>query len=188
MAEPHVRLEPRLVGEISERFFVPAYQRGYRWGELEVRSLLDDIWEGRGSPYYLQPIVVKKRPDGALELVDGQQRLTTLYLIFQYMWLERLQNAGATYSIEYETRPGSAGYLEEPTAAKSEDNIDYFHIFGAYRCIQQWSARTRQAPVRREPVLRGALFEDVKVIWYRGTRRRQRERPLRGGSTSGEFR
>ena len=46
--------------------------------------LLDDIRESRGKPYFLQPVVVK-RHDDEWELVDGQQRLTTLFLIFQYI-------------------------------------------------------------------------------------------------------
>src|SRR6185436_9981728 len=75
-------LEPRAVGDIAGRFYVPAYQRGYRWGKDEVRKLLDDIWESRDKSYYLQPVVVKKYDGDEWELVDGQQRLTTLFLIF----------------------------------------------------------------------------------------------------------
>src|SRR4051812_9773821 len=94
-------LQPRLVGDVEGRFYVPAYQRGYRWGEAEVTNLLDDIWESRGRPYYLQPIVVKKKGD-EWELIDGQQRLTTLFLIFQYMKKEGLESQGAGYSLRYE--------------------------------------------------------------------------------------
>src|SRR3954447_14651646 len=77
-------LEDRFVGDIEGKFFIPAYQRGYRWGIEEVTRLLDDIAESRHqSSYYLQPIVVKPMADGRWELVDGQQRLTTLFLILQ---------------------------------------------------------------------------------------------------------
>ena len=130
-------LEPRLVGDISGRFFVPAYQRGYRWGEVEVRRLLDDIWESRDKPYYLQPVVVKRHGD-EWELVDGQQRLTTLFLIFQYMKSEGLKSSGAGYSLRYETRAGSAAYLEELDPELSQKNIDFFHIYEAYQCIGEW--------------------------------------------------
>ncbi len=106
------RLETLPVGDITGDFFVPAYQRGYRWGEQEVRQLLDDIRESNGATYYLQPVVVKRRDDGSWELVDGQQRLTTLYLIFQYLKREHLPSAGPNYSITYETREGSKEYLE----------------------------------------------------------------------------
>ena len=103
-------LEPRIVGNIDGRFYVPAYQRGYRWGRVEVGKLLGDIWESRGKPYYLQPVVVKKHGD-EWELVDGQQRLTTLYLIFRYMKREGLQSSGAGYRLRYETRLDSAALL-----------------------------------------------------------------------------
>lgn len=158
-------LEPRLVGDISGRFYVPAYQRGYRWGEVEVQRLLDDIWESRDRPYYLQPVVVKEHGD-EWELVDGQQRLTTLFLIFQYMKSEGLQSSGAGYSMRYETRPDSAAYLEAMDSERSQQNIDFFHIFSAYRCITAWfeSHGNRRQYVANK--FYGALFENVKVIWY----------------------
>ena len=75
-------------------FFVPAYQRGYRWTEQEVSDLLNDIDDFRPREilnsdektwYCLQPLVVKKRPSNDYELIDGQQRLTTVYLILFYL-------------------------------------------------------------------------------------------------------
>lgn len=158
-------LEPRLVGDISGSFYVPAYQRGYRWGEVEVRRLLQDIWESRDKPYYLQPVVVKRHGD-EWELVDGQQRLTTLFLIFQYMKSEGLQSSGAGYSLRYETRVDSASYLEELDPELSQKNIDFFHIYDAYRCIRAWFDTHEH---RRQYVANkfyDALFERVRVIWY----------------------
>ena len=78
-----ITLETKLVGDIKGDFFVPSYQRGYRWGETEVVRLLDDIYSTEGKRNYcLQPIVVRKKDD-RYELIDGQQRLTTIYLIFR---------------------------------------------------------------------------------------------------------
>ena len=71
---------------LNERFFVPSYQRGYRWTPRQVEALLDDL-EGfqlssrQGSPdafYCLQPVVVRRRSEREWEIVDGQQRLTTI--------------------------------------------------------------------------------------------------------------
>ena len=152
------QLEPKLVGDISGLFYVPAYQRGYRWGRDEVTRLLDDIWESKDKPYYLQPIVVKKFGD-EWELVDGQQRLTTLFLIFQYMKHENLQKSAAGYSIRYETRSGSADYIKAPTIELSQHNIDFYHIFEAYNCIREWFAAYDEP--RRQFVANafyGALF------------------------------
>lgn len=159
-------LEPRAVGDITGSFFVPAYQRGYRWGTEEVDRLLADIWESGGDPYYLQPVVVKAMPDGRWELIDGQQRLTTLFLIFQYMRKEGLQSAGAGFTLEYETRTASAEFLSDPSEERRRENIDFHHIFVAYQHISGWfeaHAHRKQYAANR---FYGFLFESVRVIWY----------------------
>jgi uncharacterized protein with ParB-like and HNH nuclease domain len=157
-SEREASLEPRFVGDISEMFYVPAYQRGYRWGEVEVSRLLDDIWYSRDKPYYLQPVVVKQHGD-EWELVDGQQRLTTLFLIFQYMKREGLQSLAAAYSLRYETRPGSAAYLEQLDPGRSQENIDFFHIHEAYRCISEWFDAHGAKRQHAANKFYGALFE-----------------------------
>ena len=78
---------------LNEEFYIPSYQRGYRWTEKQVKALLTDIWDFRNSNpktdefYCLQPIVVAKEINinkGPWELIDGQQRLTTIYIILSY--------------------------------------------------------------------------------------------------------
>lgn len=157
-------LTPRLVDDVRGEFFVPDYQRGYRWGADEVRRLLDDIQAAGQSNYYLQPIVVKPMNDGRYELVDGQQRLTTLYLVLRALQ-QYLPLAEVGYRISYETRPGSAAYLDDPQEAASNDNIDYFHMFRAYRAIQAWFAR-QDKPNLMAMRLSEALSSSVFVIWY----------------------
>lgn len=159
-------LRERFVGDVAEEFWVPAYQRGYRWGEHEVRRLLDDIWESTGSPYYLQPVVVKEMPDGRWELIDGQQRLTTLYLIFAYMSCEALQNTSASFSLDYETRPEMKGYLADPRSVTGVENIDAFHIAKAFETIEAWfngHEGRRQFAANK---MYGYFFESVRIIWY----------------------
>jgi len=159
-------LERRAVGDIAGSFFVPAYQRGYRWGTEEVGRLLDDIWVSNGDPYYLQPLVVKPMADGRWELIDGQQRLTTLFLIFQYMRSEGLQNAGAGFTMEYETRPGSAGFLSNPTEDRQRENIDFHHIFAAYAHIGEWFDQYEHRKQWAANRFYDYLFESVHLIWY----------------------
>jgi hypothetical protein len=159
-------LELKLIGDIAGSFRVARYQRGYRWGRLEVERLLNDIWDSKGEPYSLQPVVVKRDTEMAWELVDGQQRLTTLFLIFVFMQRERLQNSGPPYSITYDTRPGSETYLQELDADRAESNIDFFHLHTAYECIRVWFGAHG---ARRQHVANkfyGYLFESVRVIWY----------------------
>lgn len=159
-------LEPRFVGDITGFFHIPAYQRGYRWGKEEVERLLDDIWASDGKPYYLQPVVVKSMPDGRWELIDGQQRLTTLYLIFQYMHDKGLKSTGAGYTLEYETRPESQEFLSSLDGERREANIDFHHIFGAYQSIQTWFDAHGHRTQLAADKFYIYLFDSIKIIWY----------------------
>ena len=73
-----------------EHYVIPYYQRGYRWEDRHVKYLLEDIdnFINHGDGFYcLQPIVVApvKGNDNIWEVIDGQQRLITLYIIFKYL-------------------------------------------------------------------------------------------------------
>lgn len=96
MSEQNSCLEPRSIAELKGvRFRIPSYQRGYRWERLQVEQLLDDIAESdENFPYYLQPVVVAPASNDVLDklkneekfdydLIDGQQRLTTILLILK---------------------------------------------------------------------------------------------------------
>ncbi len=185
-ASAHAVLERRPVGRLAGHFFVARYQRGYRWGETEVQQLLDDLWENRDRQYSLQPIVVLARAvdptepgapagvDFEWELVDGQQRLTTLYLLLQYLQRSGLKSVGPQYRLRYETRPDSAVYLTHPDEAVGDDardNIDFFHIRRAWGRIHAWFAGL--PPIERQfraDKLFGALIERVSVLWYQAPR------------------
>lgn len=157
-------LTPRTVGSLTGRFFVPDYQRGYRWGQDEVRRLLDDIKEAGAANYYLQPIVVKPTEGHTWELVDGQQRLTTLYLVMRCL-KEYLPKLEIRYQLEYETRLGSANFLDNPEPELANTNIDYFHMYTAWKEIERW---LEQQPDSTDAAsrLHSALINTVHVIWY----------------------
>jgi hypothetical protein len=154
---------------ISGKFFIPSYQRGYRWKEDEVTKLLDDIWKSAGQPYSLQPIVVKRIGADTWELIDGQQRLTTLWLIFSYMRENGYKRSGAAFSLEYATRPGSQAYLQKMDPMQANQNIDYYHLYKAYQAIDTWVASagsTDQAKEARVNRIYDYLSSSVRVIWY----------------------
>ncbi|MFO0627183.1 MAG: DUF262 domain-containing protein [Polyangiales bacterium] len=161
-----LRLRP--VGKLDGVFRVPAYQRGYRWGDEEVNRLLDDLWEARERVYCLQPVVVRRDGDGRWELIDGQQRLTTLYLVFRYMERERLKNVPPPYRITYDTRARSEAYLRDLDDARKVENIDFFHMHGAFAAIAAWFAKHPTLVLRQSAAdeLFMALCKTVQVIWY----------------------
>lgn len=157
---------------LSGTFFIPAYQRGYRWTPDEVRKLLDDISESAKKKvprYSLQPVVVKKRDNGDWELIDGQQRLTTLWLILNYMRMSGYQDFRAAYTLKYETRPGCGNYLQTLDAQQAHENIDYFHLRAAHDAIAQWfeaSASNAQIKGNRITRIYNYLSDSVNIIWY----------------------
>ncbi|MGX5716316.1 DUF262 domain-containing protein [Arthrobacter sp. MAHUQ-56] len=154
------------MGNIEGKFFIPAYQRGYRWGLEEVTRLLEDVAESREqSTYYLQPIVVKRLADNRWELVDGQQRLTTLFLILQDI-RRSIPSVSARFELEFETRAGSQEYLNDPDEAGSKKNIDFFHIYEAASTIRSWFAAFGPGEIQAAIDFYTDLSRRVKVIWY----------------------
>jgi Protein of unknown function DUF262/Protein of unknown function (DUF1524) len=167
-------LTHKIIGDIRGRFFVPSYQRGYRWVENDVTRLLDDIWESKGKDYSLQPIVVKLRSPGEeeaereWELIDGQQRLTTLYLILHYIQKQGWKKLGPPYSLHYETRLGNEDYIETLDKEKHETNIDFFHLYQAHQYIGIWFQKHGDEHTQEGVASEFDIFlrKSVRVIWY----------------------
>ncbi len=159
-----IKLETLLVGNIEGDFFVPSYQRGYRWTKNEVVRLLDDIYDAEGN-YSLQPIVVK-RNNSVLELIDGQQRLTTLYLLYKFFHNKSNGFLPAPkFSISYETREGSKEYLDSLDEKRMDSNIDFWHMRKAYDYIDAWYVKKKSNPETLTNL--NTKFErKVQVIWY----------------------
>lgn len=159
-----IKLEPKLVGAIEGNFFVPSYQRGYRWGKDEVWRLLEDVYANGGKSYCLQPVVVRKKND-KYELIDGQQRLTTIYLIYKFM----RDKGGAfmpepKFMLTYDTREKSAEFLKNMDLSLRDDNIDFWFMTQAYETIGDWFAKQNNISSFLEI---SSYFEKyVKIIWY----------------------
>ena len=178
-------LELKSIAELQDlAFFIPDYQRGYRWTRQQVEDLLNDIFEfsqkENAGIYCLQPLVVvrkssdeqlldkirqaddlsevKRLLNGQWEVVDGQQRLTTIRLILELLQLPRF------YDIEYATRKESAKFLNEiadPTnTEEAKDNIDYHHISQAVIVIREWLEK------KNTEKFLSVLLKQVKFIWY----------------------
>lgn len=156
-----------LIGNKGEmNFFIPSYQRGYRWTEQQVKDLLNDINEFKPqkedgqedySWYCLQPLVVKKdEEENKWIVIDGQQRLTTIFILLSYFEQENI------YSIEYETREKSKDFLKNIEESNKEENIDYYHIFKAKETIENWFKENENA----KEVFKDKLLKNVKFIWY----------------------
>lgn len=178
------KIELKTVGELlGMKFFIPSYQRGYRWTEQQVKDLLNDIWEfsqkkKQGTEFYcLQPLVVKRKDDnvlnsikaatsieevetllkGSWEVIDGQQRLTTIFII-----LSELKEK-VVYSLEYETRNDSKGFLKNIGENKNDGNIDYYHICQSKQTVSSWFGNDED----KKSKFKDVLLKNVKFIWYK---------------------
>jgi len=75
----------RAIFDGTNYYQIPDYQRPYDWGDAEVEQLWEDVhsaFESRDAYYFLGPAILAQIEDGTLEVVDGQQRLTTLTILF----------------------------------------------------------------------------------------------------------
>jgi len=172
---------------LEKVFFIPSYQRGYRWKERQVTDLLDDILEfqkkdkEKGEFYCLQPIVVTKNENDDWEVIDGQQRLTTLHILLSYLEEARkiMFSSSEKFSISYETREkeeySSKTFLEEIllTADVNNKNIDFFHISNAFLIIKKWfegnsinKADFLNALLKVDIRDENDIANNVRFIWY----------------------
>ncbi|EAK9946327.1 DUF262 domain-containing protein [Campylobacter lari] len=162
-------------------FVIPSYQRGYRWDEIQVRDLLEDIWnfcekedDKKDSFYCLQPIIVKKyeQDEKKYKLVDGQQRLTTIYMILSHFKLYMDDSRYESFKIEYETREDSKDFLkniqERYKTNEKESNIDFYYMSKAYEYIEKWFSENNN---RRQEFFRiltsqNNIAKNVRIIWH----------------------
>lgn len=176
-----------IVALLDMKFNIPTYQRGYRWTETHVNDLLNDIqnfidsFNGKGIGtedfYSLQPIVVKwNKEKGKWNLIDGQQRMTSIFLVIKYFNYEYLPQIG------YETREKSEVYLNgleidtknpeaEPICYDSEkklidnnENIDFKYMARAFKAINKWFIEKGRSFNRNK--FQEIFLHNTRVIWY----------------------
>ncbi len=176
-------------------FFIPSYQRGYRWTEQQVKDLLNDINEfnPKGDSYYcLQPVVVKeitkeKEKYGLwegewYEVIDGQQRLTTIFLILKFLKAKPERVKGfewkvwSEYHLSYETRRGQGkdsweflSNIDEENDAGASKNIDFYHMWKAYETIENWWNRKEKEEGKNfdGEYFAEKILKNTRFIWYR---------------------
>lgn len=188
-----LRKDDKAEGKV--RYYIDSYQRGYRWDKKQINLLLDDLWEFhqkykdkllKPSEYYcLQPIVVKpkKLEDSTFcwEVLDGQQRLTSLKILLSYLLHETSQDLEEEYAITkfditYKTRDLSQDYLAQISVKyntnNKTDNIDFYYMSSAYIAIIDWFEQKQIVQKREKRDFLDQLLasEDrdnpIKVIWY----------------------
>lgn len=161
-----MELKSKKVAEIQGTFTVPAYQRGYRWEKQQVMDLLDDLLDADDN-LCLQPVVVKAKGDDLWELIDGQQRLTTLYLIYRFMKNEGYKpRIDLPFSLEYQTRPKSKEYLTRLDEESKNDNVDFYHVYHSYQAIKEWFGEDANQAQTKADRIYPKFDSNIFLIWY----------------------
>ena len=190
-------IELKKVSELlGMKFFIPSYQRGYRWTEQQVKDLLNDVNEFRPEKvkdkneetwYCLQPLVVKKMEESDCrleketdkkdwyEVIDGQQRLTTIFLTIHYfneMWVGKQKTP--LHTIKYATRNDSYDFLKSLEINENneavvqgkefQDYIDYHYMKLAYSTIHNWASEMGTSFNNND--FQSKFIYNTKVIWY----------------------
>lgn len=114
-----------LESQETKTYMIPVYQRNYAWEEDEITALVKDIYDSSiknsNAPYYIGTLVTYKRGDSVYEVIDGQQRLTTIYIILKALGIKDIRN-----KLTYSARKTSASTIQKldnnPSIDEEEDN------------------------------------------------------------------
>lgn len=158
-------------------FIIPYQQRGYKWTENNITLLLDDLNQfikSNEERYCLQPVAVVEKEDNGntkYSVIDGQQRLTSLYLIYKYLVADGEPLTNETelfhYTYERDTDNERKEFLRNEIDRKVYTNIDFFYMSRAYLAIKEWF-KDKEALKGRFTDLINAHRESksIQVIWY----------------------
>lgn len=155
-----------------KKFNVPSLQRTYRWGEKEIVLLLNDLYEfyntnedSTNDFYPLQPLILKKsnQNDDTWNVLDGQQRLTTIKLIASVLKMDK----DYCLDISYDTREKTKDFLDNISNKKEEDvgtSMELYYIFHAYEVIKAWFQKNKKEKDKEKiDAIRNVLFEKERT-------------------------
>ena len=158
-----------------KKFNVPSLQRTYRWEEKEITLLLNDLYEfyntnedSTNDFYPLQPLILKKsnQNDDTWNVLDGQQRLTTIKLIASFLEMDK----DYYLDISYDTREKTKDFLDNISNKKEEDvgtSMELYYIFHAYEVIKSWfqkkEGRKFVEDKERKNAIKNVLFEKERT-------------------------
>jgi len=123
----------------NDYYVIPIFQRNYAWGEMEIQQLIDDIDSSIGSTdnnYFLGNLIVDQKDNNVYEVIDGQQRLTTLYLLETYLSMNIMQDALRFEAREKSNRTLKMLFLRDKN--NLSDDLVSNEILEGYKVINQY--------------------------------------------------
>lgn len=110
VAELKILENKKTIFNTDAHYVIPRYQRAYAWEDKEIIQLIDDIDDiGTSENYYIGSLIVSrvKGKNETYEVVDGQQRLTTLFLLLQYLAFEGVLEGKVGQTLSFDCRANS---------------------------------------------------------------------------------
>ncbi|WP_294426090.1 DUF262 domain-containing protein [uncultured Streptococcus sp.] len=118
-------------------YVVPIYQRNYAWGSDQIEQLIEDIMS-TDNDYFLGNLIVNQKDNNVYEVIDGQQRLTTLFLLERYLGI-----AIANDALRFEARDKSNRTLAAvPNSNQLTDELLSSEIKEGYKIIENYFEKT----------------------------------------------
>ena len=147
-----------LFGE-SRTYEIPIYQRNYAWGKDEIETLVQDVYDSsknKESIYYIGTLVTFRKDNNLFEVIDGQQRLTTIYLILKTL-NEKLKS-----KLTYKARTKSDKTLNAlPNFKDIEEKEQDKGIVNGFKC-----ALAAIEKVKEKDAFKEYFLNNVHIIHY----------------------
>lgn len=146
----------------NDLYRVPVYQRGYDWEQIEIERLLQDIMDNKNNVYYIGTLIVSRTSEdnNRYDIIDGQQRLTTLFLLFHRLGME-INN-----KLDYEIRENDKQFMfniEKKFEQKDEDSnlsIGYKYINNYFK-INNIDKDTFKKQLEKVEIIRIIIPKDI---------------------------
>lgn len=139
------------------KYVVPVYQREFAWGEKEIAQLIEDVNDFEGKEYCIGTLVVDVRDGGGYEVIDGQQRLTALFLLLAALGIDVKGEGGI--SLIYDCRDSSNDALRDIADGKDGEG----GLFAAFRTVRDILARMNVDVERLKKRLKKTVIFRVQV-------------------------
>ena len=174
----------------GQLYNIPEYQRGYKWTEQQVEQLLSDIHEfetgGDNALFYCLQNITLVEKEGNFNVVDGQQRLTTLTLLLSYFNETSLVKDKLYYAVRLPSNiflqkviSNENNFIQKILESSvfddfvKDDDFDYqdiYFMYSALRSIDKWflEKENEDKGISRE-IFKDKLLKNVKLIVNRIT-------------------
>lgn len=120
-------------------YLVPIYQRNYAWNEMQIEQLIEDIESSidvSNKNYFLGNLIVNQTDNNVYEVIDGQQRLTTLYLLEKYLGINFAKEA-----LRFEAREKSnrtLSYISNSSNLEFIEELSSPEILNGFQVIDNY--------------------------------------------------